>query len=135
MEAIDRFTNKYEEDSCGCWLWTAALQTIGYCQFDHQLAHRWSYEHFVGPIPKGLQLNHKCEVKQCVNPDHLEAVTAKYNMNYSDQPTWNEKRNRTHCLQGHKYTQRNTRFRRESGGSLVRICRRCEAATSKRYRD
>jgi hypothetical protein len=43
-------------------------------------AHRWAYEHFVGPIPEGLEIDHGCFVHACVNPGHLEPVTHQENV-------------------------------------------------------
>lgn len=67
----------------GCWLWTAATSK-GYGSFGmpdrrQRLAHRLSYELLVGPIPEGLVLDHLCRVRNCVNPAHLEPVTAAEN--------------------------------------------------------
>lgn len=73
----------------GCWLWTGVTGgsnarygyfNVGTKQSDPKVpAHRFSYEHFVGPIPEGLELDHVkdrgCVSKLCVNPDHLEPVT------------------------------------------------------------
>jgi hypothetical protein len=75
------------EPMSGCWLWTGALSGGGYgyiLSYDtgRRLivrAHRWLYEHTKGPIPEGLQLDHKCRVRSCVNPDHLEPVTSAEN--------------------------------------------------------
>ena len=72
-----------------CWLWTGALSTTGYSRINRGKAdggpgmisgHRWAYEHFIGPIPDGLEIDHLCNVRACVNPTHLEPVTALENV-------------------------------------------------------
>lgn len=63
-----------------CWLWIGAVQSSGYGSFQGQLAHRFAHELLVGPIPDGHQVDHLCRVRLCVNPDHLEAVTAEENV-------------------------------------------------------
>src|SRR5216683_6645346 len=78
----ERFEEKYiPEPNSGCWLWTAAILSHGYgiisvtrCKFE--LAHRVSYELHKGKIPYGLEIDHLCKVRCCVNPDHLEAGTS-----------------------------------------------------------
>lgn len=82
-----RFWSKVDRQPDGCWLWTDAINPrTGYAQVRMGgrggrmvLVHRWSYEHLVAPIPRGLQLDHLCRVRHCVNPDHLEPVTAQEN--------------------------------------------------------
>lgn len=68
----------------GCWLWTGRLSSGGYAQFKvdglQVMVHRWAYERFVGTIPDGLQLDHLCRVRNCVNPAHLEPVDASTNV-------------------------------------------------------
>ena len=64
----------------GCWIWTGALNKKGYGHFlrgpgDTTSAYRFSYEIRYGPIPDGLQVDHLCRVRSCVNPEHLELVT------------------------------------------------------------
>ena len=58
-----------------CWLWTATTQESGYGRFwvlgHNYPAHRMSYELFVGEVPDGLLVLHKCDVRNCVNPKHL----------------------------------------------------------------
>lgn len=78
----------------GCWAWTGALTEKGYGTFwsggyydearqspKMVRAHRWSYEHFVGPIPEGKIIDHKCHTKRCVNPHpkHLQPTTHRGN--------------------------------------------------------
>lgn len=66
-----------------CWIWTAARHIKGYGQFWHlgkmSQAHRVAYESLVGPIPNGMQLDHVCHMRCCVNPEHLHPVTSKEN--------------------------------------------------------
>ena len=98
-ERFNRQTVK-SEDPDGCWIFTGngkgsgksvATEGVGYGQLYGEgkkvMAHRWSYEHHVGPIPEGVQLDHLCRVKNCVNPKHLQPVTQDENlrrMNYSN---------------------------------------------------
>lgn len=72
-------------DENGCWNWQRSLGTGGYgvsCLNSKRIyAHRLSYRAFKGEIPKGLCIDHLCRNRKCVNPDHLEAVTQKVNIN------------------------------------------------------
>lgn len=74
----------YIENENGCWIWQRATTKGGYGVTDRgdgrqTTAHRVYYERFVGPIPAGLQLDHLCRVRLCVNPAHLEPVTSAEN--------------------------------------------------------
>ena len=109
--SVERFWEKVCETD-DCWLWTASLDTSGYGLFRESgkmlKAHRWSYTHYVGTIPEGLTIDHLCSVRNCVRPDHLEAVTAQENT---------ARRRQSHCLRGHEFTEENTHW--------VRTCRAC----------
>lgn len=119
--ALERFTEKRIIDESGCWFWTGTINRKGYGMFwptaNGTPAHRWSYEHYVGPIPEGLQLDHLCRVRRCVNPAHLEPVTAKENQVRSPF----DPAARTHCRQGHAFDEENT-YRPPDGR---RVCRAC----------
>ena len=70
----------------GCWLWVGSTSDNGYGNIavDHprdiRLAHRVSYEMHKGPIPEGLLVRHKCDMRCCVNPAHLEVGTQRDNL-------------------------------------------------------
>lgn len=94
-DAEARFFGKIEKPNGddGCWIWHGSKNSRGYGRFypgrplPSVYAHRWSYERFVGRIPAGLQIDHLCRVKHCVNPAHLEPVTARENMHRADSPS------------------------------------------------
>lgn len=72
-----------------CWLWTGAVTKDGYGVMEVQdlptaSAHRWSYRHHIGALVDGLELDHLCRVRRCVNPYHLEQVTHVVNISRSN---------------------------------------------------
>jgi len=77
---IERFMQKIKKTD-SCWEWTAGKNSHHYGCFrigsltdgsrKQVLAHRWSYEHFIGSIPEGLFVCHKCDNPSCVNPAHF----------------------------------------------------------------
>lgn len=73
---IERFEAKYiPEPTSGCWIWTASLGSTGYGQFHDGervvKAHRFSYSTYIGTIPDGMHVLHRCDQPLCVNPSHL----------------------------------------------------------------
>lgn len=113
------------EPNSGCWLWMGALNLGGYGNIqsgDHRGgAHRAFYKVFKGEIPAGLDLDHKCRVRSCCNPDHLEPVTRSENLRRS--PLMGRRiANLTHCKRGHELAGSNLRV--DTTGR--RICKTCK---------
>lgn len=118
---------------CGCWIWVGAIHRNGYGNVHlskprrNAVAHRAVYEHLVGPIPNGLELDHLCRVRCCVNPAHLEPVTQKENAERCGSiAALAESVKRRHeapfCSKGHAMTPDNT-YTYPNG--LHRQCREC----------
>lgn len=129
----------------GCWLWTGTLMTSGYPTLSycskHVSMHRWMYEYFNGPIPLGFSVLHKCDVKRCINPEHLFTGTQADNMHDMKskgrarcQPRirevfyeWVTKNQaRPYCINGHEraiYSIKQPSKKRQ--GSLVWKCLKC----------
>jgi len=126
---IERFMKRVEIQPDGCWMWTGAT-TRGYGQFSvahtagRRVAHRWSYEYHVGPIPEGLTIDHLCRNPSCVNPEHLEAVTIHENLMRGDTPAARNAA-KTTCPRGHPHE-------RQSEQGLRRYCRQCRADQQRR---
>ena len=129
---LDRFWAKVQKTGT-CWLWTAALDTTGYGQFRINgilnRSHRVAYELVNGPIPEGMQLDHLCRVRHCVNPDHLEPVTHRVNSLRGTAPNV-LLHHAGHCKHGHPFTKTNT-YVRPNG---TRLCKACRAIRAMKYR-
>lgn len=93
-------------------------------------AHRLIYEEFYGPIPEGMLVCHKCDNRECVNPDHLFLGTFKDNNQDAANKGRNVQQKKTHCPRGHKYTSIVIR----SSGKKGRICDICTKEINRRYR-
>lgn len=115
-----------------CWLYTGNSDGRGYGKFEIQrrsydgtrpavtmMAHRYAYTLLVGPILEDLELDHLCEVKLCVRPDHLDPITRAEHQRRTYM-------RRTHCNRGHALTSENVRMR-----GTVRVCRECERITAR----
>jgi len=132
MSVRERIEARYvPEPNSGCFLWLGSLNTHGYAQMwangTNRAVHRLYYEMEKGPVAPGLQLDHLCRIKSCINPAHLEPVTSLEN-------AWARGRRRppsTHCPQGHEMTYENTHWqlrRRNGKAFLARRCKICRLA-------
>jgi hypothetical protein len=128
----EKIFSRIEEDESGCWLWTGTRVGTGYGQLDvdgrKRPAHRVVYEFLVGEIPKGLDLDHLCRVRRCVNPWHLDPVTRQVNIIRGGKPKINA--GKTRCPHGHPYDNENTIVYKGS-----RFCRTCRNARQKAYHE
>lgn len=99
-------------------------------------AHRALYERWFGSIPSGLELDHLCRNRACINPAHLEPVTHAVNMERSPfRGALGEfHRSKTHCPQGHPYDEENTYVYAKKNGGSGRQCRTCHRDRQRRRR-
>ena len=123
--AYQRFLAKIEKQPDGCWNWKGWITANGYGQFTvtqptkrKVYAHRWAYEHWNGPIPEGLVIDHLCRNTACCNPAHLETVTLLENIQRS--PHYPGRK--THCKHGHELSGTNVRIDKRGH----RSCKACE---------
>jgi HNH endonuclease len=107
-----RLRDQIHVDALGCWNWLG-YKRDGYGSAHRDdgrtvIAHRYVYELLVGPVPAGLELDHLCRNRPCVNPEHLEPVTRQENRRRATYTT---------CRRGHQdYVSTPT----------TRYCRSCE---------
>lgn len=122
---LDRLLARRTIDARGCWVISGGAG--GYPKLlvegVYQKAHRWSYEHYRGPIPDGLQLDHLCRNIACANPEHLEPVTQRENVLRGVGPTAINAA-KTTCIHGHSLADA---YINPSSGS--RMCRACMEAS------
>lgn len=134
--SVERFEEKYfPEPNTGCWLWTGAINGSGYGQLfmNGRLmqAHEFSYSMKNGPVADGLELDHLCRTRLCVNPDHVEPVSHHENMLRRAATV-------THCKYGHPYVEGSFFLKkRKNRPGIARRCKQCHnrMEREKRARD
>jgi len=113
----------------GCWVMQRGVKPDGYAEVfkrgKNYYAHRVVYEAIRGPIPAGMQIDHLCRNRSCVNPDHLEVVTRKENILRGISPPAINSR-KTHCPRGHRYDRTDAWGRK--------VCGFCKAEQTRQWR-
>lgn len=135
---MEAFTRKVVISDDGCWEWLGYYDKDGYAMLDvrnfngrrETRAARIAYELYVEPIPEGLQIDHLCRNKGCVNPAHLEAVTPFENNSTRRRQAYGTDfefpgTQITHCVNGHEATPEN-RGISVQGNRRVTYCRVCK---------
>lgn len=126
---LNRFMANVRLDG-DCWLWTKTLNQKGYAPFYvtprcSPVAHRWIYTLLIGDIPEGLQLDHLCRRRSCVNPWHLEPVTNRENQRRGEHLSTGITVRTNRCKRGHSMADAYVIQHRRRGGSQ-RLCRPCQ---------
>jgi hypothetical protein len=118
----------------GCWLWLGSTNNKGYGYSGIRglpaLAHRATFQVFVGAIPPGMNVCHKCDTPTCVNPDHLFLGTQRDNVHDCRNKKRMRGQSQTHCKRGHEFTPENTRVVRVT----QRECMECYRASCRENR-
>lgn len=113
---LERLAKFITHDEGGCWLWTGSLDKHGYGRSylngRNRSAHAVMYELTIGPCPDGLELDHLCHVRNCVNPTHLEPVTHAENLRRATP-----RKKKAECKNGHP----------RAGLPIGAPCRTCKA--------
>lgn len=113
----------------GCWPWAGYRQREGYGLVRKkgqpaEAAHRVAYRLFVGPIPPGMVVMHRCDNPPCVRPDHLRVGTQAENL-ADMRAKGRAPKPGTHCRRGHPFDGVN--------GAGFQICSTCTRARQARY--
>ena len=114
-----------------CWLWKGSVGKDGYGLIAipglSRGAHRMVYEALVGKVPKGMQLDHLCRKRSCVNPTHLEVVTQRENCLRGNAPSAQRAR-QVRCIRGHDLI-----WTINKKGKPRRLCQTCKRNARRRY--
>jgi hypothetical protein len=133
---LENFFKKVNKTPGSCWIWTGCINQNGYglVRLNKKTCstHRILYEYYKGPIPEGLDIDHLCRVRNCVNPGHLEAVTTRVNI-LRGETIPSKHLSKTHCANGHPFTKENTYNRPNKSGFVGRRCKTCYKIAAKNH--
>ena len=129
MNHEQRFLQKINKTD-SCWIWTGSRNSKGYGLFQANkqrfVASRFAYQSWIGEIPEGLLVCHKCDNPPCVNPDHLFVDTAHGNSMdmFAKDRQGKSSRPQTHCRRGHEFAVLGVKTQMKKG-KVNRTCHEC----------
>jgi hypothetical protein len=133
---IESLKERTVVNDCGCWIWQGTKRSNGYgvtvYKGTQTTTHRVMYQICKGVLlAKDIEIDHTCNNRDCINPDHLEAVSHAENMSRGAK-------RRTTCRNGHEWNDKNTytsEVKRKQGGTRIqRYCRLCRCQHQKDLR-
>ena len=134
MLTEERIFSRVTRIANGCWEWQGMVSDRGYALMKiggkEVKVHQVAYRLFIGEIPAGLELHHRCENKRCVNPEHLDLLSRLEHLEMHPNNVTLLNRAKTHCEHGHAFTPGNTILRRNGG----RDCRECNRQRQIKFR-
>lgn len=136
-EAIAKFWSMVDKSAGpdGCWVWTGSRSYKGYGVFNARVgtrnAHRIAWQLTHGPIASpDIFVCHACDNRPCVKPTHLWLGSCADNMRDASNKGRCEGQAKTHCIRGHPYDEKNTRYAKNG----TRRCHACQMMWSDAYR-
>ena len=131
-EINERFWAQVDK-SGECWEWTGPLFTTGYGSFYigkvRWRSHRYSALLYYGPYEQNVIVCHTCDNRKCVRPDHLVLADHDWNAKDREAKGRGAGRRKTHCPNGHEYTDENTLYTKKGH----RKCRECNKQDCRKY--